>query len=256
MQAARRSSSSSDSSSEELLSSSELESREEEDEERWIFGREVEEVVVREKRLGRVAGFLGSGAGFDSTFFFATILGSGAFLGVGAALAVGGLFERDFFSLGFEDFSAFSLEDLTDFDTTEADFADLDVAVFDGVGGVTFAGGGAVLALNCSNGLGHEPIGFGVSSAGGGSALFLDLGSVLEGLAGAFGCVFGSGVDLAVAVAVALIGAPLLPVATGGGGGVSGTAASPNSCRARSFTLGNMVYAWPGCPDSIKVCAH
>lgn len=255
MQAARRSSSSSDSSSEELLSSSELESSEDEDEERWILGREVDE-AAREKRLGRV-GFLGSEAGFDSTFFFATILGSGAFLGAGAALAVGGLFERDFFSLGFEGFSAFSLEDLTDFDTTEADFADLDVAAFDGVGGVTFAGGGAALALNCSNGLGHEPIGFGVSSTGGGGAVFLDLGSVLEGLAGVFGCGFGSGVDLAVVAAVvALIGAPLLPVATGGGGGVSGTAASPNSCRARSFTLGNMVYAQPGCPGSIKVCAH
>lgn len=255
MQAARRSSSSSESSSEELLSSSELESREEEEEERWIFGREVEDVVAREKRLGRVAGFLGSGAGFDSTFFFAMILGSGAFLGVGATLAVGGLFERDFLSLGFEDFSVFSLEDLTDFDTTEADFADLDV-VFDGVGGVTFAGGGAALALNCSNGLGHDPIGFGVSSTGGGGALFFDLGSALEGLAGVFGCAFGSGVDLAVAAAVALIGAPLLPVATGGGGGVSGTAASPNNCRARSFTLGNMVYAQPGCPDSVKVCVH
>ena len=190
---------------------------------------------------------MGLGAGFDSVFLRdgVEILGSGAFLGGAAALGVGGVFGRelDFFS-DLDDFSAFSDFDFSDFSVLE-DFSGFDaegvlvfdgadgfdaVAVledfdFDGVGGVGFSGGD-VLALNESKGLGHAPMAFGVSSTTGAS--FLDL----EVFAG----VFGSG---AVLVA-ALSGAPLLPVATGGGGAASGTAASPKSCRALSFTLGNI----------------
>lgn len=227
-QASRRSSSSSDSSE----SDSESESSEEEDELCWTLDRDD----IRVWSLGR--DFLGSGAGFDSVFFLATILGSGAFFGGAAALRVGGDFGRDFFSLGLVDLSAFSFEDLSVFDTVEAALVGLDAfdaAALDGVDGVGFATGGAALALNCSNGLGHAPMALGGSSTGGGAS-FLDLTSALEDFKGVFGS--GAGLD----VAAALFDAPLLPVATGGGGVVAGIAVSPNSCRARSFTLGNMVY--------------
>ena len=194
--------------------------------------------------------FLGSGAGFDSAFFLATILGSGAFLdGAGTAFGVGGLFDRDFFSLGLEVFSAFSFEGLTVLDVVEVALADLDEVVLDEVDCVAFAGGGAALALNCSNGLGHAPMALGVSSTGGGGAFFFDFASPLEPLEG----VLGSGVGLDADVA--LIGGPFLPVVTGGGGEVAGTAASPNNCRARSFTLGNMMYEQPGYTDSSKLRA-
>jgi hypothetical protein len=204
--------------------------------------------------LGRGA-FLGSGAGFDSVFFFAGVVVLVAAppkkdpegLGVGGVLGR----ELDFFS-DLDDFSAFSDLDFSDFD----DFSDFSVfegfsvfedatgfdgvAVlddddfdFDGVGGVVIAGGD-VLALNESKGLGHAPMAFGVSSTTG-AASFFDLGSALEVFTG----VLGSGVGLVAAAAFS--GAPLLPVAIGGGGAVSGMAASPNSCRARSFTLGNMM---------------
>ena len=214
--------------------------------------------------LGR-EGFLGSGAGFDSVFFF-----TGVEVLVAAppkkdpeGLGVGGVLGRelDFFSdlddfsvltdfsafSDLDDFSAFSdFDDFSDFSVFEgfSDFegaADFDVVAvldddnfdFDGVGGVVFAVGD-VLALNESKGLGHAPMAFGVSSTTG-VASFFDLASALEVFAG----VLGSGVALGAAVAFS--GAPLLPVATGGGGAASGMAASPNSCRARSFTLGNMV---------------
>jgi hypothetical protein len=131
----------------------------------------------------------------------------------------------------------------------EEALADLDEVVLDEAGCVAFAGGGAALDLNCSNGLGHAPIALGVSSTGDGGEFFFDFASALEPLEG----VLGSGVGLDTGVG--LIGGPFLPVVTGGGGEVAGTAASPNSCRARSFTLGNMVYEQPGCPDSSNVCA-
>jgi len=231
-QAARRS----------LYSSS---SREEEEDVRSIFGRDEE---VRASSLGREAS-LGLGAGFDSVFLRDGVegLGSGAFFGGAAALGVGGVFGRelDFFS-DLDDFSAFSDFDFSDFSFFE-DFSGFDaegvlvfdgadgfdaVVVledfdFDGVDGVGFSGGD-VLALNESKGLGHAPMAFGVSSTTGAS--FFDL----EVFAG----VFGSGA--ALVAADALSGAPLLPVATGGGGAASGTAASPKSCRALSFTLGNI----------------
>jgi hypothetical protein len=242
-QAARRS----------LYSSS---SREEEEELRSIFGREEE---VRVSSFGR-EGFLGSGAGFDSVFFLdgVEVLGSGAFLGGAAALGVGGVLGRelDFFS-DLDDFSALSDFDFSDFSVFE-DFSgfdaegvlDFECAVFDavavledddfeGVGGVVLAGGD-VLVLNESKGLGHAPMALGVSSTAGAS--FFDLASALV-LAG----VLDSGV--ALFAAAALSAAPLLPVATGGGA-VSGTAVSPNSCRARSFTLGNMVCETLGWCDS------
>lgn len=205
--------------------------------------------------LGREI-FLGSGAGFDSVFFF-----TGVEVLVAAppkkdpeGLGVGGVLGRelDFFSdlddfSVLTDFSAFSdFDDFSDFSVFEgfSDFegaADFDVVAvlddddfdFDGVGGVVFAVGD-VLALNESKGLGHAPMAFGVSSTTG-AASFFDLASALEVFAG----VLGSGVALGAAAAFS--GAPLLPVATGGGGAASGIAASPNSCRARSFTLGNMV---------------
>lgn len=170
-----------------------------------------------------------------------TVLGSGAFFGGAAAFWVGGLFDRDFFSLGLEDLSTFSFEGLAVLDAVEVAFADLDAVILDGVGGVAFAGGGTALALNCSNGLGHAPIALGVSSTGGGGGeFFFDLASALEVFEGIFGS--GGGLD----AGAAFIGGPFLPVATGGGGEVVGTAVSPNSCRARSFTLGNMVYESQG----------
>jgi hypothetical protein len=208
---------------------------------------------VRVSSFGR-EGFLGSGAGFDSVFFLdgVEVLGSGAFFGGAAALGVGGVLGRelDFFS-DLDDFSALSDFDFSDFSVFE-DFSgfdaegvlDFECAVFDAVavledddfedvGAVVFAGGD-VLVLNESKGLGHAPMAFGVSSTTGAS--FFDLASALV-LAG----VLGSG--------VALVAAPLLPVATGCGA-VSGTAVSPNSCRARSFTLGNMLCETLGWCDS------
>jgi hypothetical protein len=221
--------------------------------------------------LGR-EGFLGSGAGFDSVFFLegVEVLGSGAFFGGAAALGVGGVLGRelDFFS-DLEDLSVFSvfsdLDDFSDFSVFE-DFSDFDaegVLVFDcpavfnaaavleeddfeGVGGVIFSGGD-VLALNVSKGLGHEPMAFGVSSTTGETSFFA-LASALEVFEG----VFGSGV--ALVAAAPLSGAPLLPVAIGGGGAVSGTAASPNNCRARSLTLGNIAYEKLGSCDLGRLC--
>lgn len=206
--------------------------------------------------LGR-EGSLGLGAGFDSVFLRDGVetLGSGAFFGGATALGVGGVLGRELFFSDLDDFSAFSDFDFSDFSVFE-DFSGFDadgvlvfdgadgfdaVAVledldFDGVDGVGFSGGD-VLALNESKGLGHAPMAFGVSSTIGAS--FFDL----EVFAG----VFGSGA--AFVAAEVLSGAPLLPVATGGGGAASGTAASPNSCRALSFTLGNIVCESPGWYD-------
>ena len=224
-------------------------SREELEELRSIFGRNE----VRVSGLGRDCFFgsgAGLGAGFGSDFFFSgAALGSGAFFGGAAAFGVGGDFGRELVFFDEDDFSAFSvLEDLSDLSVLEdfSAFGGADDAVFTGaadlevvldVVGLDGDGGGlisgcALLALNCSRGLGHAPMGFGGSSTGGGAFLVL----------GVFAGVFGSGLGFDDAAATAFGGAPLLPVATGGGVGASaGKAASPKSCRARSFTLGNMV---------------
>ena len=227
-------------------------SREELEELRSIFGRNEVRVsgLGRDCFLGSGAGLgAGLGAGFGSDFFFGgAALGSGAFLGGAAAFGVGGDFGRELVFFDEEDFSAFSvLVDFSDLSVLEdfsafggADDAGFDGAVdldvvfdvvgFDGDGGGLIPGC-ALLALNCSRGLGQAPIGFGGSSTGGGAFL------VLETFAG----VFGSRLGFDDAAATAFGGTPLLPVATGGGVGASaGKAASPKSCRARSFTLGNM----------------
>lgn len=233
---------------------------------------------MRVSSLGREV-FLGSGAGFGSTFFFTGV----AVLAAPPkkdpeGLGVGGVFGRELdFLSDLEDFSAFAafsaLSDFDDFSVFSdfdvfSDFSALEgfsdfegatgfdaVAVldddfdfdFDGVGGVVVAGGD-VLVLSEAKGLGHAPMAFGVSSTTG-AASFFDLASALDVFAG----VLGSGV--AFVAAAAFSGAPLLPVATGGGGAVSGIAASPNNCRARSFTLGNMVWENLGLYDSGRIYA-
>ena len=220
---------------------------------------------MRVSSLGREV-FLGSGAGFGSTFFFTGV----AVLAAPPkkdpeGLGVGGVFGRELYFLSdLEDFSAFAafsaLSDFDDFSVFSdfdvfSDFSALEgfsdfegatgfdaVAVldddfdfdFDGVGGVVVAGGD-VLVLSEAKGLGHAPMAFGVSSTTGAASFF------------------GSGV--AFVAAAAFSGAPLLPVATGGGGAVSGMAASPNNCRARSFTLGNMVWENLGLYDSGRIYA-
>jgi hypothetical protein len=262
-------------------------SSEEEDEVRSILGRE-EARVVRVGREG--FSFLGSVAGFDEDEDFlggAAGFGSGAFLEKSppegaAALGVGGVFGRedffdsrslsldldDFFSC-FSDFSDLSLDDFSGFSDFDG-LSDFDnFSGFDEVGGlgfdgaaafnaaaalavlVVFAGvvlvfaGGDDLALNCSNGLGHEPTGFGVSSTFAAASFFACAAALAP-----FTGVFGSGVAFVAAAAFGG-GAPFLPVATGGGGGPSaGNAVSPKSCRARSFTLGNIVCEKPGYGDS------
>jgi hypothetical protein len=172
---------------------------------------------------------------------------------------------NDFFS-DFSDFSDFddfsALDGLSDFDgfsgfeevgelgfegaaALKAAAALDELVVFAGVGVVLVFAGGDVLVVRCANGLGHAPTGFGVSSTFA-VASFFACAAAFEPFTG----VFGSGVAFAAAAAFGG-GAPLLPVATGGGGGPSaGNAASPKSCRARSFTLGNMVYKKPGYGDS------
>jgi hypothetical protein len=273
-QAARRSS-----------SSASLSSEEEEDA-RSILGR----VEVRVARVGREGfSFLGSAAGFEDEDFlegaaaFGSGFGSGALLEKrppegAAAFGVGGVFGRDdffdsrslsldlcdFFSdfsdlSDFDDFSDFSAFDgLSDFDGFSS-FEEVGELGFEGAAAlkaaaaldelVVFAGvgfaGGDVLVVRCANGLGHAPTGFGVSSTFA-AASFFACAAAFEPLTG----VFGSGVAFAATAAFGG-GAPLLPVATGGGGGPSaGNAFSPKSCRARSFTLGNMVYEKPGYVDS------
>jgi hypothetical protein len=273
-QAARRSS-----------SSASLSSEEEEDA-RSILGRVEVRVarVGREgfSFFGSAAGFededfLEGAAGFGSGFGSGALLekrppeGAAAF-GVGGVFGLDDFFDSrslsldlcDFFSdlsdlSDFDDFSDFSAFDgLSDFDGFSGfeDVGELgfegaaalkaaaaldELVVFAGVGVVLVFAGGDVLVVRCANGLGHAPTGFGVSSTFA-AASFFACAAAFEPFTG----VFGSGVDFAAAAAFGG-GAPLLPVATGGAGGPSaGNAFSPKSCRARSFTLGNMVYEKPG----------
>jgi hypothetical protein len=227
--------------------------------------------------------FLEGAAGFGSGFVSGAHLEKRPPEGA-AAFGVGGVFGRDdffdsrslsldledFFSdfLGFSaDFSDFS--DFSDFDgfSDFDDFSGFDemgelglesaaafraaaaldeLVVFAGAGGAFVFVGGDDLALNCSNGLGHAPTGFGVSSTFAATSFFA-CAAALDPFKG----VFGSGVAF-VATAAFGGGAPLLPVATGGGGGASaGSAVSPKSCRARSFTLGNIVFHVLGYGDSV-----
>jgi hypothetical protein len=249
-----------------LFSSSESESS---DDSRESLGREE----VRVSSLGRV-GFLASDGDFDTVTGLvgaeedflegvAVLEDLYSFFGESTALGCGGVFGRDSFfeELDLCDFSGFAgAEALDAFEAAAAFEAAVvleGVAVFSAF--VDFSGfvgaGGEVRALKCSSGLGHAPILDGGSSTFG-SVSFLDFESAFEALAGVFDSfagvfgsftgVFGSFAGVFDSAAALVGGAPLLDGVTGGGGASAGNADSPNSCRARSLTLGNIVYKEPG----------
>jgi hypothetical protein len=264
-------------------------SSEEEEDVRSIFGREEARVLS----VGREGfSFLVSTAVFEEDFLDGgSGLGSGAFReksppNGAAAFGVGGVFGRDDFldsrslSLDLDDFfsdlSDFSLGDFSGFsDLSDLEgLSDLDdfsgfdkvgelglggaaafkaaaafdeLVVFAVVGVVLVFAGGDVLDLNWSRGLGHDPTGFGVSSTFAAASFFACV-AALEPFTG----VFGSGVAFVAATALGG-GAPFLPVATGAGAASAGNALSPKSWRARSFTLGNMVYDLLGYVDSARL---